>query len=181
VIGVLSLQTRERSLLGSGDSSLLGRLLGLAGSLLLLGVLGDELLVLGSGLLGGLEAVSLLSLLELLSAHALLGDQSLDLGSFVVSLVTTLDLTASNVAADVVLLLVEAEDGSDLVLSLLKETGGNILVGAAFDLLITLLHDLEGDDSEVGAGDATTDRTSSSVTSSLGVEEGSSYSSNQIS
>ena len=87
------------------------------------------------------------------------------------SLVTTLDLAASDVASHIVGLLVEAEDSSDLVLSLLEETGGNILVGAALDLLVALLEDLKGDDGKVGTGDAAADGTSSSVAGSLGVEE----------
>ena len=139
--------------------------------LLLLDVLGQELLVLGGGLLGGLEAVGLLSLDESLSTEALLGDEALNLGGLVVSLVTALDFTTGNIFAHVVLLFVEAEDGGDVVLSLFEEAGTNVLVSAAGDFLITLLHDLQGDDTEVGASDAATDGTSSSVTSSLGVEE----------
>ena len=139
--------------------------------LLLLDVLGQELLVLGGGLLGGLEAVGLLSLDEGLSTEALLGDEALNLGGLVVSLVTALDFTTGNIFAHVVLLFVEAEDGGDVVLSLFEEAGTNVLVSAAGDFLITLLHDLQGDDTEVGASDAATDGTSSSVTSSLGVEE----------
>ena len=163
---------KRRSLLGGG--SFLGSLvLGLTGSLLLLDVLRDELLVLGGGLLGELESLLLLALDELLSAEALLGDETLDLGGLVVDLVgvTTLDLTASNVLGDDVLLWVESEDGGNLVLSLLEETGTDVLVSASLDLLVTLLHDLKLDDSEVGAGQAATDGTSSAVTSSLGVEE----------
>lgn len=139
--------------------------------LLLLDVLGQELLVLGGGLLGGLEAVGLLSLDKSLSSETLLGDETLDLGGLVVSLVTALDFTTGNIFADVVLLLVEAEDGGDVVLSLFEEAGTDVLVSAASDFLVTLLHDLQGDDTEVGASDAATDGTSSSVTSSLGVEE----------
>lgn len=155
-----------------GDDGLGGGLVGsVASSLLLLDVLGHKLLVLGSVLLGGLEAVESLSLDHLLATDNLLGDESLDLGSLVVSLVSTLDLAAGNVATHVVL-LVEAEDRADVVSSLLKETGGDILVGATFDFFVTLLHDLEGDDTEIGASEATADGTSSSVTSSLGVEEG---------
>ncbi len=139
--------------------------------LLLLDVLGQKLLVLGGGLLGGLEAVGLLSLDESLSTETLLGDEALNLGGLVVSLVTALDFTTGNIFADVVLLTVEAEDGGDVVLSLFEEAGTDVLVSAAGDFLITLLHDLQGDDTEVGASDAATDGTSSSVTSSLGVEE----------
>ena len=93
------------------------------------------------------------------------------------SLVTTLDLALSNVLAHIILLGVEAQDGGNLVSSLLEETVGHLLVGAASDGLVTLLDNLEGDDSEVGASDATTDGPSSSVASSLGVEERALYSS----
>ena len=156
-----------------GGSLGVGLLFGLggAGSLLLLDVLRDELLVLGSFLLGGLIALELLSLDELFAAETLLSDQTLHLGGLVVSLVVALDLTLGNILADVVLLSVEAEDSGNLVLSLLEESVGHLLVGAALDFLVTLLHDLEGDDGEVGAGDATADRPSSSVAGSSGVEE----------
>jgi len=143
-----------------------------AGSLLLLDILRDELLVLGGGLLGSLIAVELGSLGDLFAAEALLSNETLNLGGLVVSLVTTLDLAASDVAADVVLLDVEAEDGSDVALSLLEEARGHLLVGAAGNLGITLLHDLQRHDGEVRAGDAATDGTSSAVAGSLGVEEG---------
>jgi hypothetical protein len=154
---------------GSGSGSLF---LGLGGArcLLLLDVLRDELLVLGSVLLGGLEALELLSLDQLLAAETLLSDETLDLGGLVVSLVTALDFALGNVLADVVLLFVKAENCGNLVLSLLEETVGHLLVGAALNFLIALLHNFEGNDSEVWASDATTDGPSSSVASSLGVE-----------
>ena len=154
-----------------GSSSLIGLLGGSsAGSLLLLDVLGEELLVLGSILLGGLEAVELNALSDLLAAEALLGDQALDLGGLVVGLVTTLDLATGNVFAHVVG-LAEAEHGSDVSSPLLEEARTDILVGAAGDLLVTLLHDLERDDGKVGAGDAAADGSPSAVASPLGVEE----------
>lgn len=59
------------------------------------------------------------------------------------SLVTTLDLALGNVLAHVVLLLVESEDSGNLVLSLFEESVGHLLVGAALNLLVSLLHDLE--------------------------------------
>merc|ERR1711997_569592 len=130
-----------------------------------------ELLVLGGLLLGCLEALKLLSLDELLAAEAFLSDEALDLGGLVVSLVTALDLALGNILANVVLLWVESEDGSNLVLSLLEETVRQLLVGAALNFLVALLHDLQGHDSEVRAGEATADRLSSSVASSLWVEE----------
>ena len=161
------MKSEERSLL-DGSDGLSGNV---ARGLLLLDVLGEKLLVLGSVLLGGLEAVELLALEELLAAKALLSDEALDLGGLVVSLVTTLDLTASNVLADVVL-LAKAEDLSDVASSLLEETRGDLLVGAAGNLGVTLLHDLEGNDSEVNARDAAVDGSSSAVAGPLGVEQG---------
>lgn len=159
------------SLLGGSGSLSLFLGLGSARCLLLLDVLRDELLVLGSILFGGLEALELLSLDQLLAAETLLSDETLDLGGLVVSLVTALDLALGNVLANVVLLFVKAENSGNLVLSLLEETVGDLLVGAALDLLIALLHDFEGNDSEVWASDATADGPSSSVASSLGVEQ----------
>ena len=129
----------------------------MTGSLLLLDILGDELLVLGGGLLGELETLLGGTLDQLLSAETLLSDQTLNLGGLPVSLVTSLDLSASNVLGDDVLLWVEAEDSSNLVLSLLEEAGADVLVGAALNLLVALLHDLELDDAEVWAGEAATD------------------------
>ena len=160
-----------RSFLGLG--LLCGLILGFgdAGCLLLLDVLRDELLVLGGLLLRGLIAIKLLSFDELLAAETFLSDQALDLGGLPVSLVTALDFALGNVLAHVVLLFVETEDGGNLVLSFLEETVGDLLVGAALDFLVALLHDLEGNDSKVGAGDATADRLSPSVAGSLRVEE----------
>ena len=149
-----------------------------AAGLLFLDVLGKELLVLGGVLLGRLEAVEFLALAHLLAAETLLSDEALDLGGLVVRLVTTLDLTTGNVLADVVG-LAEAEDGRDVSSSLLEEAGGDLLVGAAGDLGVTLLHDLKGHDSKVGASDATTHRSSSAVASSLGVEERALYKQNE--
>ena len=162
------------SSLGGSLSGLSGSRSGRAGSLLLLDVLGEELLVLGGVLLGRLEAVELVTLSDLLAAEALLSDEALDLGGLVVSLVTTLDLAAGNILADVVL-LAEAEDLADVVPTLLEEARADLLVGAASDLLLTLLHDLEGDDSKVGARDAATDGSPSAVAGPLGVEEGALY------
>ena len=98
------LPNSRASTLGGSGSSLVGLGLGVTGSLLLLDILGDELLVLGGLLLGCLEALKLLSLDELLAAEAFLSDEALDLGGLVVSLVATLDLALGNVLANVVLL-----------------------------------------------------------------------------
>ena len=144
------------SLFGLGGGGLLLGL-GCTSSLLLLDVLRDELLVLGGLLLGSLIAFRLLSLDELLAADSLLSDQTLDLGYFVVGLVTTSDFTLGNVAAHIILLLVKAENGGNLVLSLLEEPVRNLLVSAAFNLGVALLDNLEGDDGEVGTSDAAAD------------------------
>jgi len=144
------------SLFGLGGGGLLLGL-GCTSSLLLLDVLRDELLVLGGLLLGSLIAFRLLSLDELLAADTLLSDQTLDLGYFVVGLVTTSDLTLGDIAAHIILLLVQAENGGNLVLSLLEETVRNLLVSAAFNLGVALLDNLEGDDGEVGTSDAAAD------------------------
>ena len=144
------------SLFGLGGGGLLLGL-GCTSSLLLLDVLRDELLVLGGLLLGSLIAFRLLSLDELLAADTLFSDQTLDLGYFVVGLVTTSDLTLGDIAAHIILLLVQAENGGNLVLSLLEETVRNLLVSAAFNLGVALLDNLEGDDGEVGTSDAAAD------------------------
>ena len=160
-----------RSSLLGGSSSLGSSLAGGdAGSLLLLDIAGHQALVFLGSILGGLEALELLSLEELLAAEVLLSDEALNLGGLVVSLVTALNLTASDVAAHIVL-LGEAENLGNVASSLLEETGSNVLGGAAVDFLVALLDDLEGNDTEVRAGDATADGASSSVAGSLGVEE----------
>lgn len=121
-----------------------------------LDVLGENLLVLSSELLGLLVAVELFSLEEGLSSESLLGDESLDVGGLVESLVTLLDLTAHNVLSHVVL-LTEGEDLSDVASSLGAESAGLVVSGDTFDLSISLLDDSEGDDSKIRAADAAAD------------------------
>ena len=121
-----------------------------------LDVLGENLLVLSSELLGLLVAVELFSLEEGLSSESLLGDESLDVGGLVESLVTLLDLTAHNVLSHVVL-LTEGEDLSDVASSLGAESAGLVVRGDTFDLSISLLDDSEGDDSKIRAADAAAD------------------------
>ena len=128
-------------------------------------VLGEDLVVLGSKLLGLLVAVSLGLLGKLLSSESLLGDESLDLGALVESLISFLDFTADNVLSHVVS-LAESENLSDVASSLGSESAGLVVSGHTFDVGITLLDDLEGDDSQIGAADATTDRLSLSLAGS---------------
>lgn len=127
------------------------------GSLPLLDELGDELLVLGSILLalGGLGELVLSP--ERLAAETLLGHEALDLGGLPESLVSPLDGSVDHVSPDIVLGLVEVEEGSDVASSLLLETVGTLNIGNSGDLLVTLLDNAEGNDGKVGAADASTD------------------------
>ena len=136
-------------------------------SLSLLDVLGENLVVIGSKLLGLLEALDLSLLGELLSSKSLLGNESLDLRALVESLVTLLDLTAHNVLSHVVL-LAESEHLADVAGSLGAESSGLVVGGDTLDVSITLLDDLKGDDSKIGAADAAADRLSLSLTGSSG-------------
>ena len=133
---------------------LLGFLVGGLGSgLLLLQVVGEELLVLGSVLLGGLEPVELDLLGLLLSPESLLGDQSLDLGGLVEGLVSLLDLPPHNVLPHIVLLS-QAEELSNVRHSLGSESVGLLGVGDSGDVGLSLLEDGELDDSEIGSNNA---------------------------
>ena len=139
----------------------------MSSSLSFLDVLGKDLVVIGSELLGLLEAVDLCLLGELLSSESLFGNESLDLGALVESLVTLLDLAANNVLSDVVL-LAEGEDLADVAGSLGAESAGLVVSGNTLDVSITLLHDLEGNNSQIGAADASADGLSLSLASSSG-------------
>ncbi len=128
----------------------------MSGGLSFLDVLGEDLVVLGSELLGFLEALKLGLLIKLLSSESLLGDESLDLGALVESLVALLDFTADNILSDIVL-FAESEDLSDVGSSLGAESTGLDVGSHTFDISITLLHDLESDDGQIGTADAATD------------------------
>jgi len=160
----------------SGD---LGSLLLFAGVLhfLLLGeVFLEELLVVDSLLLGVLDGVDSVAAGNLLSTELGLGDHTLNLGGLVEGLVTVLagDAVAflilllvgpaDDVLGDVVL-LVESVEFADSVSPLLSETVSMVLAGdhdglvlfLAFELVLSLDNNAEGDDGKIGAGDATTD------------------------
>lgn len=124
---------------------------------LFLGVLREELLVLLHGLLGVFVAVLDSSDALLLASQTSFGDQALDLGGLVESLVLTLDLTTNNVLANIILLLVKSESLDDVVSSLGTESVGASDVGDTIDVLLSLLDNTELDGSEVGAVDAATD------------------------
>jgi len=121
-----------------------------------LDVLGEDLVVIGSELLGLLEALNLGLLSELLSSESLLGYESLDLGALVEGLVALLDFAADNVLSHVVV-LAESEHLADVAGSLGTESAGLVVSGHTFNISITLLDDLESDDSQIGAADATAD------------------------
>jgi len=136
--------------------------------LLLLGkVFLEELLVVGSFLLGVLDAVDHIASGDLLSADLGLGDHALDLGGLVEGLVTVLagdsltvlglllEAPANNVLPHVVL-LVEGVELEDVVSPLLSETIGMVFL-LPFDLILTLNNNTESDDGKIGSGDAASD------------------------
>jgi hypothetical protein len=125
-------------------------------SLSFLDVLREHLIVLHLELLLGLEGVESGSLDELLSSDSSLSDESLDLGSLVEGLVLPFDLSLDDILPDIVLLS-EGEHLSDVVGSLGSESSGSLAVGKTFDFCLSLLDNLEGNDSKIWAADATSD------------------------
>lgn len=139
-------------------------------SLLLLSVLGEELLVALSVLLGVGPAGLGLLLDDGLATEALLGDHALDLGGLVDSLVSAFDLTLDNVVADIVLLAVKGKGLDNVTTTLGAETVGTIDVSDTIELLLTLLDNTQEDSSQVRVDNATAYRLSLAVTVTLGVE-----------
>lgn len=125
-------------------------------SLLLLEVLGEELLVVDVSLSAGLVVLNLVSLVDSLSSESLLSDKSLDLGGLEEGLVALLDFSPDNVLPDVVFLL-EEESFSNVVGSLGSESSWSGGISESGDFLLSLLDDLEGNDSEVWSANATSD------------------------
>lgn len=142
--GRVSSERRGSSLL---DLSLLG--------LLLLDTLGQQLGVLGGGVLLDLGVSELLGSETSLSLQSLRGDETLDLWSLGVGLVALGDLTSDDKLADVVL-LGQAEELSNVVGSLWSQSLWNGLVGEALDFLLALLEDHQAQDGQVWADDAST-------------------------
>lgn len=171
---------------GSGDGGLLlgdnglGSVLLLVGSLLLLEVLGEELLVSDVSLLGGLPGVNLALLEESLSSDSLLGDESLDLGGLVESLVTLLDLSADDELGNIVDLS-QSIGLSDLTGSLGAESSRLIRVSETSNFAGTLLEDLKGDDAKIGTADAASNVLSLALTISAGSIRLDSYTINIVS
>lgn len=145
------------------------------GSLLLLDVLRDELLVLLLLSLGILVFALSLLLAETLSAEPLLSDESLDLGGLVESFLffvaisildCLLDGAMDNILANIVLLFVKIEIFPDVIGSLLSELVGPVDVGDLVDVLLTLLEHAECDDGKIWTTDASADGSSPSHTNS---------------
>ena len=147
----------------------------LGGSLLLLQVLGEELLVGDGGLLGFNPSLLLDSLVHNLSSDSLLGDESLDAWRLVEGLVTSLDLSSNNVLSDIILSLSENESLSDVVGSLWSESSWSLSIGKSGDVLISLDENLEGNNGKIWATDASSGGLSLSLSGSSWSVESDSY------
>ena len=138
------------SLLGNNLLLSGGRLLGL----LLLNVLGEELLVLLGVFLSGSAAGGLVLLDGPLAAETLLSNEALNLGGLEESLVGTLDFTADNILADIILLFVKSEDLNDVVAALHAESVGALNVGDTLEVLVALLDNFKEESTDIWANDA---------------------------
>jgi hypothetical protein len=167
-----SLQTRARERYSVGG-------LGLLGSLLLLEVLGEELLVGNVSFLGGLPVVLLGSLVDGLSSDSLLGDESLDLWALVEGLVSLDDSSSDNVLGNVVLLS-ESEGSSNVVGSLWSKSSWSLSISKASNLTWSLNENLEGNDGKIWSTDASSDWLSLSFSVSSWSVESSSYLKGQL-
>lgn len=128
-------------------------LLGNGLSLLLFDHLRKELVILRSLFLLELECLFLSLFKESLPSQSLFGDESLDLRRLVKGLVLLFDLSSHDILPDIVLLS-QSKDLSDVVGSLGSESSWLVTIGDSLDLLLSLLHDSEGNDCEVGPTDA---------------------------
>jgi hypothetical protein len=158
------LQFLPRSSSFLGCNSLFG--LSLSGgfllSLLFLDVLRNNLLEGSNLLLGSLPVVDLCLLGSDLSLSSGVSNESLDLWRFVEGLVTSLDFSSDNVLGHIVLLS-EHKGLSNVGSSLWAESSWLFSVGKASNLLISLLDDLESNDSKVWSANASSSRLSLSL------------------
>jgi hypothetical protein len=146
----------------------------LGGSLLLLEVLGEELLISDMSLLGLDPGLLLVSLVDELSSDSLLGDESLNAWGLVEGLVTELDLSSDNVLSNIILGLSENESLSNVVGSLWSKSSWSLDIGKADNVLLSLDENLEGDNGKIWAADASSGGLSLSLTrSSWSVKRGS--------
>jgi uncharacterized protein YaaW (UPF0174 family) len=153
-LNFLSLQGRGSSL---SNLSLL--------SLTLVQTLSQQLGVLSSSISLGLSVLNLQGLQVSLSLQNLWSDQSLDLWSLGVLLLTLDNLSSDNVLSNVIL-LGQTEELSDVVSSLWTQSLWNLDISQTLELVVTLLDDNKGQDGEIWTNNGTSDRLSLSLTNS---------------
>ena len=120
---------------------------------LFLDVLGENLIVLGLGLLFLLVSLLLLLLVDSLSSESLLSNESLYFRGFVEGLVTLLDFSPDNVLSHIILLS-ESEHLSDVVGSLGSKSSWLVTISNTLNLTFSLLGDLKSNHSKIGSTDA---------------------------
>jgi len=113
--------------------------------------------VFGKGLLVLLDTLKSGGSVDSLSSESFGSDESLDLwslGSWLLSFLS--DGSSNNVSSDIIVLL-EVVEFSDLVGSLWTQSSWDGFVGQTSDVLLALLHDNEGKDSEISTDNAASD------------------------
>jgi hypothetical protein len=153
-LNFLSLQGRGSSL---SNLSLL--------SLTLVQTLSQQLGVLSSSISLGLSVLNLQGLQVSLSLQNLWSDQSLDLWSLGVLLLTLDNLSSDDVLSNVIL-LGQTEELSDVVSSLWTQSLWNLDIGQTLELTVTLLDDNKGQDGKIWTNNGTSDGLSLSLTNS---------------
>ena len=151
----------------SGGFSSGGSVFFLVGSLLFLEIFREELLVSHRCFSRGLPGVDLSRLVESLTSVSLLSNKSLDLGGFVESLITKFNFSTDNVFGNIILLS-ESESLSNLANSLGTKSSGSLGIGKSGNVSITLLENLECNDTEIRSTDAASDGLSLPLTISSG-------------
>jgi len=136
-----------------------------SGGLLLLSVLGKKLFVGSGSILGDLASLADGLLHDSLSTKSGVSDKSLDLGSLVVSLLTSLDFSVDNVSLNVVL-LVKSKFLEDVVSSLLSSHSGSFNIRDTFEVGFSFLDNSKVDDGKIGAIDAASNGLSLALSSS---------------
>ena len=136
-------------------------------SFLFLDVFGKNLVILCLVVLGFLESVNLVSLVELLSSDSLFSDESLNLWWFVEGLVSLLDFSSHDILSNIILLS-KGEYLSNITGSLGSESSWLLSISDTFDFSISLLGDSECDDGKIWSTDAASNWLSLSLSSSSG-------------
>ena len=145
---IYSLSVSSLFLFSLGSSGFL-----LLGSLLLLKIFGEDLLI-GLGVfLACLPSSLFISLQDSLSSQSGGSDESLDVWWLVSGLLTNDDFSSDNILSWVILLS-EGESLSDAADSLWSKSSWSWCVSESWNFGITLNENLEGNDSEVWSTDA---------------------------